>query len=157
MHPNYESTDTPLPSSEGLGMGKKTHMRRKILPYHSMLKPLAKKLRKNMTLSEVLLWNQLKQKKMLGMDFDRQRPILRYIVDFYCKDLMLAIEVDGSSHNNKYEQDMERQKDLEREGVRFLRFENEEVNRDITNVLRTIEIWIKEEIEKSGFVGRIVQ
>ena len=52
---------------------------------------------------------------------------------------------------------MERQKDLERYGVRFLRFENEEVNRDRTTVLRTIEIWIKEEIEKSGFVGRIVQ
>lgn len=55
-----------------------------------------------MTFSEVLLWNELKQKKMLEMDFDRQRPVINYIVDFYCKDLMLAIEVDGGSHNQKF-------------------------------------------------------
>jgi len=73
-------------------------MRRKILPYNPKLKPLAKALRKNMTLAEVLLWNKLKQKQMLKYDFDRQRPIDNYIVDFYCKDLMLAIEIDGSSH-----------------------------------------------------------
>ena len=52
-----------------------------------------------MTLSEVLLWNELKQKKILGFDFDRQRPIDECIVDFYCKELMLAIEIDGASHN----------------------------------------------------------
>ena len=56
-------------------------MRRKILPYNPKLKPLAKALRNDMTLSEVLLWNELKQKKMLGYDFDRQRPIDNYIVD----------------------------------------------------------------------------
>ena len=60
-------------------------MRRKILNYNPRLKELAKKLRKNMTLAEVLLWNELKQKKLLGFDFDRQRPIDEYIVDFYCK------------------------------------------------------------------------
>ena len=75
-------------------------MIRKILPYTSGLKSLAKKLRNNMTLSEVLLWNELKQRKMLGYDFDRQRPIDDYIVDFYCKELMLAIEIDGESHQN---------------------------------------------------------
>lgn len=61
-------------------------MRRKIIPYLPHLKELAAKLRKNMTLPEVLLWHQLKQKQMEGQDFDRQRPIDQYIVDFYCKD-----------------------------------------------------------------------
>ncbi|MGI9542140.1 MAG: endonuclease domain-containing protein, partial [Cyclobacteriaceae bacterium] len=71
--------------------------RRKIIPYNPKLKAIAKMLRKNMTLSEVLLWNELKQKQMLGHDFDRQRPINIFVVDFYCKDLRLAIEVDGDS------------------------------------------------------------
>ena len=73
---------------EGCRGGYDKIMRRKISPYNPKLKPLAKALRKNMTFSEVLLWNELKQKKMLGHDFDRQRPIDNYIVDFYCKDLM---------------------------------------------------------------------
>ena len=96
-------------------------MRRKILPYNPKLKSLAKALRKNMTFSEVLLWNELKQKKMLGYDFDRQRPIDNYIVDFYCKDLMLVLEIDGNSHD--YE---------------------EVYKNDMDNVLRTIEHWILE-------------
>lgn len=119
-------------------------MKRKIIPYSPDLKPLAKLLRNNMTLSEVLLWNKLKQKQMKNMDFDRQRPILNYIVDFYCKDLMLAIEIDGNSHNQKMEQDKIRQEKMEREGVFFLRFTDIEIKKDINNVLRTIEIKIDE-------------
>ncbi len=67
-------------------------MKRKIIPYNPKLKPLAKALRKNMTFAEVLLWNELKNKQMLGYDFDRQRPIDNYIIDFYCKDLMLPLK-----------------------------------------------------------------
>jgi very-short-patch-repair endonuclease len=121
-------------------------MPRKIIPYNPKLKELAKKLRKNMTLGEVLLWDELKQKKMLGYDFDRQRPIDDFIVDFYCKDLQLAIEVDGASHNidEVYEKDVLRQKRLESLGVKFLRFEDKDVKKDMNNVLRTIEGWIKE-------------
>ncbi len=59
--------------------------KRKIIPYNPELKDLASQLRKNMTLSEVLLWIELKNKQMLGYDFDRQIPIGDYIVDFYCK------------------------------------------------------------------------
>lgn len=71
---------------------------RKIIPYNPKLLPLAKKLRANMTLSEVLLWNELKGKQ-LGFQFSRQIPIHNFIVDFYCKDLILALEIDGSSHH----------------------------------------------------------
>ncbi|MDB5138696.1 MAG: hypothetical protein JWR12_612 [Mucilaginibacter sp.] len=70
----------------------------KIIPYNPKLKALARKLRKDMTYGEVLLWNELKEDKLWGFDFDRQRCIDNYIVDFYCKDLMLAIEIDGMSH-----------------------------------------------------------
>ena len=116
--------------------------KRSIFPYNPELKELANELRKNMTLSEVLLWNELKQKKMLGFDFDRQRPINKYIVDFYCKELCLAIEIDGDTHIYRYDYDEERHKALEKVGINFLRFEDIEVKRNISNVLRVIEDWI---------------
>ena len=96
-----------------------------------------------MTLSEVLLWNELKNKKILGYDFDRQRPINNYIVDFYCKELKLAIEIDGDTHIFKYEDDDERQKVIEKLGVSFLRFEDVEVKNSMNNVLRVIVDWIE--------------
>ena len=117
--------------------------RRKILPYNPDLKQLARELRRNMTLSEVLLWNELKQKKMLDFDFDRQRPIGNYIVDFYCKDLSLVIEIDGDTHIYRYDYDEKRQRDLEKMGVRFLRFDDIEVKKNMWNVLRVIGDWIE--------------
>jgi len=95
-----------------------------------------------MTLSEVLLWNELKQKKILGYDFDRQRPIGDYIVDFYCKELLLAIEIDGDTHIYKYDYDEKRQQDIEKLGVHFLRFEDIEVKKNMSNVLKVIKNWI---------------
>ena len=120
-------------------------MKRKIIPYKKYLLPYAKKLRANMTLSEVLLWQELRNKQMLGYDFDRQRPIDRFIVDFYCKDLLLALEIDGISHYTEeaYLHDLERQEILENLGVKFLRFDDEEVRKNMLNVLRTIEDWIE--------------
>src|SRR5690242_4698485 len=76
-------------------------MRRKIIPYNPSLVNLARILRQSMTYSEVKLWNRLKNFQMMGYDFDRQKPILNYIVDFYCKDLLLVIEVDGITHDNE--------------------------------------------------------
>ena len=70
-------------------------IKRKIYPYNPKLKLLARKLRNNSTYAEVLLWNQLKNKKLNGYDFHRQKPIDNYILDFFCYDLMLGIEVDG--------------------------------------------------------------
>ncbi len=121
-------------------------MKRRILSYNPKLKPLAKALRQNMTFAEVLLWNELKQKNMLGYDFDRQRPIDNYIVDFYCKDLMLAIEVDGISHDSEeaIDEDAERQSKLEEFGISFLRFDDRLVRNDIENVVSEIEGWIED-------------
>ncbi len=136
----------PIPLLGGAGVGQKTEMKRKIIPYNSKLKPLAKALRKNMTLAEVLLWNELKQKKMRGYDFDRQKPINNYIVDFYCKDSMLAIEIDGISHDTEeaFNEDIIRQQKLEGFGISFLRFDDREVRKDMENVLREIEGWFIE-------------
>ncbi len=83
---------------------------RKILAYHPDLIQKAKKLRQNMTFSEILLWKRLKAKQMMGFQFNRQRPIDNFIVDFYCKDLMLAIEVDGASHEPVEVQDYDRRR-----------------------------------------------
>jgi very-short-patch-repair endonuclease len=120
-------------------------MKYKIIPYNPNLKPLARKLRQDMTLSEVLLWNELNGKKMHGFDFDRQRPIDNFIVDFYCKELNLAIEIDGDSHDYKFEEDLKRQQKLESLGVHFLRFLDIDVKKDIDNVLSEIELWVLEQ------------
>jgi len=113
----------------------------KIIPYNPNLKQLARKLRKNMTYGEVLLWNELKDDKLWGFDFDRQRCINNYIVDFYCKELMLAIEVDGMSHDNEeaFLKDIQRQNKLESFGVKFLRFTESEVKYDRVNVIIALE------------------
>jgi len=116
--------------------------KRKIIPYNPKRKELARQLRKNMTLSEVLLWNELKHKNFFDYDFDRQRPIGEFIVDFYCKELSLAIEIDGDTHIYRYDYDDKRQKELEKPGVHFLRFEDIEIKRSMSNVLRTIGDWI---------------
>ena len=119
-------------------------MKRNIISYNSNLKAYANRLRKHMTLAEVLLWNELKQKKMNGYDFDRQRPIGDYIVDFYCKDLQLVIEIDGRSHNFKEDKDKERQELLENLGVHFLRFWDDEIKHDRISVVERIKKWICE-------------
>ena len=120
--------------------------RRNIIPYNPKLVSLAKKLRKSMTLSEVLLLQELKGKQMLGYDFDRQRPIDEYIVDFYCKDLKLAIEIDGDSHTYEKvaENDKKRQLRLEELGVRILRFDVLEIKKNMKYVLNSIHDWVAE-------------
>jgi very-short-patch-repair endonuclease len=132
----------PLPGGAGVGKSN-IRMKRKIIPYNPELMSLARQLRKNMTLAEVLLWNELKNKQICGVDFDRQRPIGNYIVDFYCKELSLAIEVDGATHSYRFDEDNERQSELERMGVHFLRFEDTEVKKHMLNVLRIIEDWVE--------------
>ncbi|RJP68941.1 MAG: DUF559 domain-containing protein [Ignavibacteriales bacterium] len=119
-------------------------MRRKIIPYDPHLKKLARDLRNNSTTSEIKLWKMLKGHQLCGYDFHRQKPIGNYIVDFYCSELMLAIEIDGLSHRGREEYDARRQSELEKSGVSFLRFDDDEVFYNIEKVLNEIENWIKE-------------
>ena len=113
-------------------------MKNKIIPYDPKLKEFAKQLRKNSTLSEVLLWQNIKN-KALGVQFHRQVPLLDYIVDFYCHELMLAIEIDGDSHLYKYNYDKKRQGELENLGITFLRFSDFEVKQNMFSVALTLE------------------
>ena len=91
-----------------------------------------------------MLWNYLKGKQMKGFDFDRQRPIDNQIVDFYCKDLQLAIEVDGESHYGNLKADKRREKRLNKLGVNVLRFDDMEIVYELDEVLKKIEQWIEE-------------
>ncbi|MEM7063052.1 MAG: endonuclease domain-containing protein [Cyanobacteria bacterium P01_B01_bin.77] len=119
-------------------------MKHRIISYNPKLKERARRLRQSMTKGEIILWQKLKRKQMMGYDFDRQRPIDQFIVDFYCKALHLAIEVDGSSHDSleAQERDHERQVRLEALGVSFLRFRDEQVKQNIDDVCQAIRQWI---------------
>ena len=100
-------------------------MRNKIIPYSPHLKEYARQLRKNSTLSEVLLWNNIKNKGD-GFQFHRQVSLLNYIVDFYC-----------------HEYDEKRQGELEREGISILRFTDVDVKQNMFSVLLTLEQTLK--------------
>lgn len=115
-----------------------------IIPYDHRLKDIARKLRKESTLSEILLWQRLKNKQIKGYIFLRQKPILTYIVDFYCPTLKLAIEIDGASHELKEIKDERRQKELEKVGVRFIRFTGSDVKKDPDATAIAIAKWIDE-------------
>jgi len=116
----------------------------KWVPYRKDLKYAARDLRNNSTLGEVLLWKQLKGKQTKGYDFHRQKPILTYVVDFYCPALRLVIEVDGGYHNEEEvaKRDKERQGKIENLGIEFLRFTDKEIRYDMQSVLMEIDEWI---------------
>lgn len=100
-----------------------------------------------MTKAEACLWKYvLRNRIMLGYQFRRQRPVLKYIADFMCKELNLIVEVDGYTHHDEavYNKDMIKQSELENAGFTVLRFSDEEVLTDIDNVTRILEGWIEE-------------
>jgi very-short-patch-repair endonuclease len=123
-------------------------MRTAIIPYNPRLKARAHTLRQSMTLAEVLLWKRINGRQILGYDFDRQRPVGEYIVDFYCKALRLAIEVDGQSHDFKEEKDACRQRELEALGIGVLRFWDSEIKTDMQSVLSRLENGMRDREEK---------
>ncbi len=100
-----------------------------------------KKLRNNLTKAEAILWRELKNRKMLGFKFRRQYGIGAYVVDFYCTDLNLAVEVDGVTHSTDEEKeyDSRRESDIGQLGIQFLRFTNPEIYEDLYNVLEKIK------------------
>jgi very-short-patch-repair endonuclease len=97
-------------------------------------------LRRNMTKAEFLLWQKLKRKQLEGVKFRSQYGVGQFVVDFYCTELKLAIEIDGDSHfqDGAQEYDWERQAVIESVGIRFLRFTNDEVYGNLEGVLERI-------------------
>ena len=116
-----------------------------IIPYRRHLKDYARELRKQMTLAEQEIWEAIR-KQRLGVEFHRQVPMLDYIVDFYCHEIGLVIEIDGRIHDFQALADGTRQARLEGYGVRFLRFTNEEVFERLPEVLKEMERVIEESL-----------
>ena len=109
-------------------------------PYNKNLKQVSRELRNNMTEAEKLLWARLRGKQILGLQFYRQKPILNFIVDFYCPAANLVIECDGSQHftDEGLEADRVRDQALAELGLRMLGFDNGQVLREMDVVVQVI-------------------
>ena len=112
------------------------------LPYNPKLKDRAKELRQAGNLSEVIFWTEVKKNQFHGIDFDRQRVIGHYIVDFYCKQLGLVIEIDGESHNYKIEYDETREAFLKALKLEIIHFNDIDIKNDMDSVLQYLEDFI---------------
>jgi len=113
--------------------------------YNKNLQPFANKLRKDMTKAEACLWKYvLRASTLKGYSFRRQRPVLNYIADFMCKELSLIIEVDGITHTLEevMQKDKVRQTELETAGFTVLRFTDDDVLKNMSSVVVTLEDWI---------------
>jgi very-short-patch-repair endonuclease len=111
----------------------------------------ARDLRKNMTLPEKILWSRLRSKKIKGYKFRRQYPVYDYIVDFYCDEFKLIVEVDGDIHNiaeNK-EYDDKREHILKINGYQILRFTNYEIETNVNSVTQRIRTFIDSKLYHS--------
>ena len=102
-----------------------------------------KALRNNSTPAESILWRVMKGKGISGWKFRRQQGIGPYILDFYCPELRLGVELDGNSHDYKYEYDEQRRSFLKQQGIPILRFSNEAVLNGLEGVI--------DEIQRVGF------
>jgi very-short-patch-repair endonuclease len=115
--------------------------------YNARLKQPARRLRTAGTKAEASLWKWgLRASQLRGYAFRRQRPVLNYIADFMCQELMLVIEVDGNTHTweEVARRDARKQADLEAAGFRVLRFTDQEVLTQMNRVLARIEEYIDE-------------
>jgi very-short-patch-repair endonuclease len=112
------------------------------LPYNIKLKARSRALRKAGVLSEVIFWLQVHKGMFWKIDFDRQRIIGNFIVDFYAKTLGLVVEIDGSSHDNKEEYDQKREDYLVSLGLKVYRISDLRVKHDLNNVMMELEKYI---------------
>jgi len=108
-----------------------------------------KALRNAMSNAEIILWNRLKGRQIKNMKFRRQFGVGRYVIDFYCPEIKLAIEVDGNTHDSpdEIEYDQTRQSEIENYKIVFLRIKNEEIFKSIDEVILKIENKINELIQ----------
>ena len=138
-------------SSGGVGSRRRRLTRRGIIPYALRLVSPSRENRKKQTKAEAALWAVLREKKLKGYKFTRQKPIDRFILDFYCSKLLLGIEVDGSSHAKKGEYDKQRTQIIKYYGIKIIRFLNEQVLNDLSAVSKKLleEIKIREEVASS--------
>ncbi|GAB1372233.1 hypothetical protein MASR1M45_22950 [Candidatus Kapaibacterium sp.] len=118
------------------------------LPKNKELSLIAKKLRRQGILSEVVFWKKFNNKDLLEYDIDRQAIIGDYIVDFFIPEIGLVIEIDGGSHNNKIEKDIQRDKYLENYGLKVIRVSDKDVLYKIDKVYIFIQNCIFERVSE---------
>jgi very-short-patch-repair endonuclease len=118
-------------------------------PYRPGLVHVARRLRRDATVPERLLWSRLRR-GALGTDFRRQAPVGPYVVDFLCPQLLLVVEVDGRSHDGQDAADRARQAALERLGYAVLRVSNDEVLADLEAVARRLGEAVVERADALG-------
>lgn len=108
----------------------------------------SKILRKTQTNAEDMIWQCLRNRKVLGFKFRRQHPIGKYIADFYCYEAKLVIEIDGGIHNGieNQEYDKNRSFELEELGISVIRFTNEEVKKELEKVLSNIKAHLQKNL-----------
>ncbi|MCH7289951.1 endonuclease domain-containing protein [Acinetobacter genomosp. 15BJ] len=118
-------------------------------PYNKKLKQSSRDLRKNMTDAEQLLWQRIRRKQILGLQFYRQKPILNFIVDFYCPAASLVIECDGGQHYTKLglEADQNRDHTLSELGLVTLRFTNHQILTELDVVVEQIYYVVRQRLE----------
>ena len=118
-------------------------------PYNKNLKQPSRDLRNNMTDAERLLWQRLRRKQILGLQFYRQKPILNFIVDFYCPSANLVIECDGGQHYTAegLEADRARDQALAQLGLNVLRFDNRQILTETDAVVDQIYWIAKQRLE----------
>ncbi len=115
------------------------------LPYNVLLKERSRALRKAHNLPEVLFWMQVNSGKFHGLDFDRQKIIGNFIVDFYVKSLGLIVEIDGETHEWRQEHDEVRENWLRNQGCRIIRFTSTEVRFHMDQTMKNLEEFILQE------------
>ena len=97
-----------------------------------------RQLRKDSTFPERRLWNAIRGSRLCGLKFRRQHAIGPFLVDFYCREQRLVIELDGASHSDQGQYDLERQAYLEEQNLRVIRFSNDQVLHELDGVVRGI-------------------
>ncbi len=136
----------PLPLGEGRVRAMTDINRVHKLPLPETILVNCRKLRGTQTKPEQMLWACLRSRQLFGVKFRRQHPIGKYIVDFFCMEYKLAIELDGWTHDYRPSYDADRQKYIENQGFSVVRFANQDVLDGLEDVLMTIASYLPSEV-----------
>jgi HrpA-like RNA helicase len=143
------TASVPSPPGGGLGRGSAEKQPTKYLPLPEQLKQRTRDLRKNATDAETLMWQLLRRNQLLEMGFRRQHPLGNYVLDFYCHEAKLVVELDGGQHNEAGQlgHDEKRGVFLQQQGLTVLRFWNNEAMENTEGVLQTIYEWLERNVD----------